>query len=160
IPHFEKSFLGNSQKTKTFFEETSQAISSGNNLLIYGKSGDEVKDLVTFIYLFKNLPYEVPLIELDCALVTLDEFEPEAFGHFKRIVNNRYITNQGKERIGKREQANQGFLFINNIDQLSISNQEVLFSALKNGYITPGGGFLKEHRVDIDFTLIAGSARN
>ncbi len=160
IPFFEKSFLGNSKKTKTFFEETSQAIAAGSNMLIYGKSGAEIKDLVTFIYLFKNLPYEVPLIELDCALISNEDFEAEAFGHFKRIMNNRYVTNQGKEKLGKLEQANQGFLFINNIDQLSISNQETLFAALKNGYITPLGGSLKEHRVDIDFTLIAGAARN
>lgn len=160
IPHFERSFLGKSQKTKTFFEETCQAISSGGNMLIYGKSGAEIKDLVTFIYLFKNLPYEVPLIELDCALLSNEDFEAEAFGHFKRIPNNRYVTNQGKERIGKLEQANEGFLFINNIDQLSISNQEALHAALKNGYIMPIGGSLKEHRMDIDFTLIAGAAKN
>lgn len=160
IPYFEKSFLGKSEKAKTFFDETTKAISSGNNLLIYGKSAPEIKDLATFIYLFRNLPYEVPFIELDCSLLSNENFEAEAFGQFKRILNNRYAPNQGKEKIGKLEQANQGFLFINHIDQLNITNQELLFNALKSGYIIPVGGSSKEHRVEIDFNVIVGSTKN
>lgn len=160
IPYFEKSFLGNSNKSKNFFDETSKAISSGSNLLIYGKSGPEIKDLATFVYLFRNLPYEVPFIELDCSLISNDNFKAEAFGQFKRIQNNRYVPAQGKEKIGKLEQANHGFLFINNLDELSINNQELLFTALKDGYITPIGGFAKEHRIEIDFNLMAGSKKN
>lgn len=160
IPYFEKSFLGKSDKAKAFFEETTRAISSGNNLLIYGKSGHEIKDLSTFIYLFKNLSYEVPFIELDCSLISNENFEAEAFGQFKRILNNRYVPSQGKEKIGKLEQANQGFLFINHIEQLSIANQELLFNALKSGYIVPVGSSCREHRVEIDFNLIVGSTKN
>jgi DNA-binding NtrC family response regulator len=160
IPYFEKSFLGKSERVKSFFDETTRAISSGNNILIYGKSGHEIRDLATFVYLFKNLPYEVPFIELDCSVISNEDFEAEAFGQFKRILNNRYVTNEGKQKIGKLEQANQGFLFINNIEQLSIQNQELLFKALKNGYMIPVGGSTKEHWVEIDFNLIVGSTKN
>lgn len=160
IPYFEKSFLGKSDSVKNFFNETIKAISSGNNLLIYGKSGIEMKDLATFIYLFRNVPYEVPFIELDCSLISHEDFEVEAFGEYKRILNNRYVTNEGKQKIGKLEQANQGFLFINHIEQLSIANQELLFKALKNGYMIPVGGSTKEHWVEIDFNLIVGSTKN
>ncbi len=160
IPYFEKSFLGKSKIAKNFFEETTKAISSGNNTLIYGKSGLEIKDLATYIYIFRNLPYEVPFIELDCSLISNEDFEAEAFGQYKRILNNRYVTNEGKQRIGKLEQANQGFLFINHIEQLSISNQELLFKALKNGYMIPVGGSTKDHWVEVDFNLIVGSTKN
>ncbi|WP_158561316.1 sigma 54-interacting transcriptional regulator [Emticicia sp. C21] len=160
VPYFEKSFLGKSKLVKSFFDETIKAISSGNNILIYGKSGIEIKDLATFVYIFRNLPYEVPFIELDCALISKEDFETEAFGQYKRILNNRYVTNEGKQKIGKLEQANQGFLFINHIEQLSISNQELLFKALKNGYMIPVGGSTKEHWVEIDFNLIVGSVKN
>lgn len=160
IPYFEKSFLGKSERVKSFFDETTKAISSGNNILIYGKSGNEIRDLATFVYLFKNLPYEVPFIELDCSVISNEDFEAEAFGQYKRILNNRYVTGEGKQKIGKLEQANQGFLFINNIEQLSIHNQELLFKALKNGYMIPVGGSTKDHWVEIDFNLIIGSTKN
>lgn len=160
IPYFEKSFLGKSKIVKNFFDETTRAISSGNNILIYGKSGLEIRDLATFVYIFRNLPYEVPFIELDCSITSNEDFEAEAFGQYKRILNNRYVTNEGKQKIGKLEQANQGFLFINHIEQLSISNQELLFKALKNGYIIPVGGSTKEHWIEIDFNLMVGSTKN
>lgn len=160
IPYFEKSFLGKSKIVKNFFDETTRAISSGNNILIYGKSGLEIRDLATFVYIFRNLPYEVPFIELDCSIISNEDFEAEAFGQYKRILNNRYVTNEGKQKIGKLEQANQGFLFINHIEQLSISNQELLFKALKNGYIIPVGGSTKEHWIEIDFNLMVGSTKN
>ncbi|GAB3506849.1 DNA-binding transcriptional response regulator [Emticicia fontis] len=160
IPNFEKSFLGKSERAKNFFNETSKAISSGNNILIYGKSGLEIKDLASYIYIFRNLPYEVPFIELDCSKISSEDFETNAFGQYKRILNNRYVTNEGKQKIGKLEQANQGFLFINHIEQLSIANQELLFKALKNGYLIPVGGSTKEHWVEVDFNLIVGSTKN
>lgn len=160
IPYFEKSFLGKSSKAKAFFEETTKAITSGNNLLIYGKSCHEIKDLSTFIHIFRNFSCEIPFIELDCASIKNEAFESEAFGQFKRILNNRYAPNQGKEKIGKLEQAHQGLLFINNIDQLSISNQELLFNALKSGYIVPVGGTGREHRIEVDLNVIVGSTRN
>ncbi|MBA4853397.1 sigma 54-interacting transcriptional regulator [Emticicia sp. BO119] len=160
IPYFEKSFLGKSERIKKFFEETLKIISSDNNILVYGQSGKEIKDLATFIHIFRNLFYEVPFIELDCSVISNQDFQHEAFGQYKRIPNNRYVTNDGKQKIGKLEQANQGFLFINHIEQLNIHNQELLYNALKNGYIIPVGGSTKDHRVEIEFNLIVGSTKN
>lgn len=157
---FEKHFLGLSNESKKFFDDVLAVLTSSDCLLIQGKLSSEISDIANFIYLFRNLHFEIPFIEIDCKQTLEENFLMEIFGCYKRSTNNRYFVSEGKEKIGSFEQANGGIVFLNNINDLSIRNQEALFSVLKNGHYTPIGGFSKEHRVEINFDLFVGATKS
>lgn len=92
-----------------------------------------------------------PLIELNCAAIPEALFESELFGIEKGIATGV------EARAGKFEHARGGILFLDEIGDMSLSNQAKLLKVIQEKKVTRVGS----HRtIDLDVRIIAATNQN
>ncbi|GAB3489594.1 sigma-54 dependent transcriptional regulator [Spirosoma knui] len=103
------------------------------NVLILGENGTG-KDLVARAIHEQSLRRDKPFVSVDVGALTESLFESELFGHVKGA-----FTDAREDRAGRFEEANGGTIFLDEIGNLSASQQARLLTVLQQRQVTRVG---------------------
>lgn len=118
------------------------------NVLITGESGTG-KDLLARYLHRHSRRTDGPFLKVDLGTVPATLFESTLFGHKKGA-----FTDAHNDVVGKIELANNGTLFLANVQELSTQLQAKLLSTLQTRVVTPVGS---NKSIRVDFRLICSS---
>lgn len=145
------TFIGRSPKVLELSAMVRKISTTDANILITGENGTG-KELVAYdVHRLSGRKNEV-FIKVDVGSLTESLFESELFGHKKGA-----FTGAHEDRTGKFETASKGTLLLDEIGNLSISQQSKLLSVLQNKKAIPLGS---NKPVMIDFRLICATNSN
>ena len=147
-----KNIIGSSKKIADLKKQIRLAASTNSTVLIYGETGTG-KELVA--HSIHNLSSRVlnKFVKVNSAGMVESLVESELFGYEEGAFTG--AKKGGKK--GKFEIADQGTLFIDEINQMPVSVQPKLLRALQEGEISPVGS---EDDKAIDVRIIAASNKN
>mgnify|MGYP003530164316 FL=1 len=126
--------IGMSQQMKDVFDQVKIVAPTNLTVLIQGESGTGKEVIANMIHR-EGERSEKPFIAVDCGAIPESLIESELFGHEKGA-----FTDAKSQREGKFEQANGGTIFLDEITNLSDSNQIKLLRAIQERKITRIGG--------------------
>lgn len=155
-----KEFLKGGIKTKNkhFNGLISQiekvAIRSPEPILLTGPTGAGKTQLASRIYQLKKMRGSVTgnFVAVNCATLQGENAMAALFGHTKGA-----FTGAHSARGGFLLSANKGVLFLDEIGELGLEEQAMLFHAIENKAFHPVGS---DTRISSDFQLIAGTNRD
>lgn len=145
------TFIGQSQVTKKVFDLVEIIANKTTTVLITGETGTG-KELLTNIIHFNSNRSRNPLIKVSCAILSREIFESELFGHEKGA-----FTGAEKQKIGRFELADNGTLYLDDIDDMPFDLQVKLLRALEEGEIERVGG---SETIKIDVRVIASTKKD
>lgn len=103
------------------------------NVMITGESGTGKEQIARLIH-YSGITREHPFYVVNCSSMNEDLLQSEIFG-FSGLDQNGLAN----ERKGKIELADEGTLFLDDFQELSLNMQQVLFRALQNNeFYKPG----------------------
>ncbi len=146
-----KNFIGKSKETQKVFDLVEIIANKNTTVLITGETGTG-KELLTNIIHFNSNRSKKPLIKVSCAILSREIFESELFGHEKGA-----FTGAEKQKIGRFELANDGTLYLDDIDDMPYDLQVKLLRALEEGEIERVGG---TDTIKIDVRVIASTKKD
>ena len=120
-------------------------------VLITGGNGSG-KELVARWLHEKSNRANAPLIEVNCAAIPSELIESELFGHEKGA-----FTSAISQRKGKFEQAEGGTIFLDEIGDMSLSEQAKVLRALQENKITRVGG---EKELKVNVRVVAATNKD
>jgi len=144
-------FLGQSVAMQQVFDTIEKAAKTDANILITGESGTGKELAAHAIHLASNRSDQA-FISLDMGSVTQSLFESEIFGHKKGA-----FTDAKNDRIGRFELAHDGSIFLDELGNLPLNQQETLLAALQNRQVTPVGG---TKAINVNIRLICATNEN
>ena len=103
------------------------------NVLILGENGTG-KDLIARAIHDQSLRRDKPFVSVDVGALTESLFESELFGHVKGA-----FTDARDDRAGRFEEANGGTIFLDEIGNLTPSQQAKLLTVLQQRLVTRVG---------------------
>jgi DNA-binding NtrC family response regulator len=126
--------IGSSPQMKEVFDQVKIVAPTNLTVLIQGESGTGKEVIANMIHRSSERASQ-PFIAVDCGAIPESLIESELFGHEKGA-----FTDAKSQREGKFEQANGGSIFLDEITNLSDSNQIKLLRAIQERKITRIGG--------------------
>jgi DNA-binding NtrC family response regulator len=126
--------IGSSSQMKEVFDQVKIVAPTNLTVLIQGESGTGKEVIANMIHRASERAAK-PFIAVDCGAIPESLIESELFGHEKGA-----FTDAKSQREGKFEQANGGTIFLDEITNLSDSNQIKLLRAIQERKITRIGG--------------------
>lgn len=145
------SFIGSSESTKKVFELVEIIAGKNTSVLLTGETGTG-KELLTNIIHYNSNRRKNPLIKVSCAILSREIFESELFGHEKGA-----FTGAEKQKIGRFELANNGTIYLDDIDDIPLDLQVKLLRVLEEGEFERVGG---TKTIKIDVRVIASTKKN
>jgi len=145
------SLLGSSPVMCRVREFAVKAAQVNVPVLILGETGTG-KSLLGRVIHFESPWAEGPYQAVNCAGVPEGLFESEFFGHQRGA-----FTGAREGRKGLLEQAQGGSLFLDEVGELTVSQQSKLLTALEDGEIRRIGG---EGTIRVKVRIMAATARN
>lgn len=127
------SFIGDKETNKKLFDLIKLISNKDTTVLITGETGTG-KELVTNIIHYNSSRKKQPLIKVSCAILSKDIFESELFGHVKGA-----FTGAESDRQGRFELANEGTLYLDDIDDIPLELQVKLLRAIEEREIEKVG---------------------
>ncbi len=118
-------------------------------VLIEGESGTGKEVVATLLH---NQEPERPWVQLNVAAIPENLFESEFFGHVKGA-----FTGADQNKMGLAEMANNGDLFLDEIEALPLEHQAKLLRFLESGEIRRVGG---KNTMTVKVRVIAATNRN
>lgn len=97
-------------------------------VLIYGESGTGKRLIAQAIHKNNDTEQKKPFVEVSCGALTETLLESELFGHVKGA-----FTGAIKDKMGRFELANEGTIFLDEIDAFSPALQVKLLRVLQEG---------------------------
>jgi len=143
-----KELLGTSEAMQDIFHKIEKIAPTDANVLILGENGTG-KDLIAKAIHERSLRANKPFIKVDVGALTETLFESELFGHKKGA-----FTDAKEDRIGRFESANGGTVFLDEIGNISLTQQAKLLTVLQNRLVTRLGS---NQPVPIDIRLICAT---
>jgi DNA-binding NtrC family response regulator len=143
-----KELLGSSEVMQDIFHKIEKIAPTDANVLILGENGTG-KDLIAKAIHERSLRANKPFIKVDVGALTETLFESELFGHKKGA-----FTDAKEDRIGRFESANGGTVFLDEIGNISLTQQAKLLTVLQNRQVTRLGS---NQPVPIDIRLICAT---
>lgn len=138
--------IGESNACKTTVEDSIKAAKSKLNVLLSGKTGTG-KKLIAHLIHSNSKRSAKPVIIVDCVGMTSDDFEVQVFGE----------ENEGNLQLGLAEQAHDGTLVFDKVDELSLQNQAKLLKLIKTrAFRRVGGSKLKHSNFRVISTCVDG----
>lgn len=127
------------------------SIKSSAPILLQGPTGAGKSQLAKRIYELKKQrgQFKGNMVEVNCATLRGDNAMSALFGHVKGA-----FTGAVNARPGLLLEANNGFLFLDEIGELGLDEQAMLLRAIEDKCFTPFGG---DKPIKSDFQLIAGT---
>lgn len=129
------NIIGKSDSIRRVRSQITQAATSRSNVLIVGETGCGKELVAHSIHALSSRSMH-PFIKVNCAAIPLELAEAELFGYDSGAFTGANKT--GKK--GKFEEANNGSLFLDEINQLSQTVQPKLLRALQEREIERVGG--------------------
>lgn len=139
---------GASQTISSLISEIEPVLNNNVSVLIQGDTGTGKELTARAVY--KNSIYgNGPFIALNCAAIPEDLIESELFGYKKGS-----FTDAASDRPGKIELADNGVLFLDEVNELSPKLQAKLLRVLQEKVVVRLGDTQEHH---IDFKLICST---
>jgi two-component system response regulator AtoC len=145
------SYVGGSPKVAKIFDLVKIVAQKSTSVLLVGETGTG-KELLTNIIHYNSNRNKKPLIKVSCAILSREIFESELFGHVKGS-----FTGALSDKIGRFEMANNGTLYLDDIDDVPLDLQVKLLRALEEREIERVGG---NKPIKIDIRLIASTKKD
>ena len=142
------SFVGNSPEIKEVFNLVELVANSTSTVLIVGETGTG-KELLTNIIHYNSNRKKESFVKVSCAILSKEIFESELFGHEKGA-----FTGAEKQKIGRFELANNGTLYLDDIDDIPIDLQVKFLRAIEQQEIERVGG---SETIKINVRIIAST---
>jgi two-component system response regulator HydG len=114
-------------------DTVAQVAPTDANVLILGENGTG-KDLIARAIHDQSNRHDKPYVSVDVGALTESLFESELFGHVKGA-----FTDARDDRAGRFEEANGGTIFLDEIGNLSASQQAKLLTVLQHRQVTRVG---------------------
>ncbi len=130
----EKDIIGNSSIMKELLENIDRVADSDVNILLQGASGTGKEMLAKRIHC-RSERSAAPFVIMDCSMGTDEHIEFELFG--REDVD---VINGIKIRSGLLEKADNGTLFMNNVNKLSVRLQSRIMNFIKDKSYLRGNG--------------------
>lgn len=106
------------------------AANSDTHILIIGETGVGKENLARAVHRMSSR-FGRPFVTLNCAAINPERIDAELFGSESR---------GGSERHGRVHAADNGTLYIDQINEIPLSTQEKILHAMQRGvYVRPGG---------------------
>ncbi len=121
------------------------------NILISGESGTG-KELVARIIHQKSNRRDKPIVPVNCGTLSGELFESKLFGHEKGA-----FTGAIRQTKGRFEQANNGTLFLDEVSEISLSNQVNFLRVLEDGCFCRIGG---EIPIRVNVRIVAATNKD
>ena len=145
------SFVGRSEETNKVFDLVKIIADKPTTVLITGETGTG-KELLTNIIHVNSKRSRMPFIKVSCAILSRELFESELFGHVKGA-----FTGADSAKTGRFEMANNGTLYLDDIDDIPLDLQVKLLRALEEGEIERVGG---GETIKVDVRVIASTKKD
>lgn len=145
------AYVGNNKEVQEIFELVKIVAKKSTTVLLVGETGTG-KELLTNIIHYNSNRNKKPLIKVSCAILSREIFESELFGHEKGA-----FTGATAQKKGKFELANEGTLYLDDIDDVPLDLQVKLLRALEEREIERVGG---NDVIKIDIRLIASTKKD
>jgi two-component system response regulator PilR (NtrC family) len=134
--------IGDSLEMQGVYSLIRRVRDSKINCMILGESGVG-KEMVARAIHFSGARKEESFITINCGAIPENLVESELFGHKKGAFTSAF-----RDKIGLLEIADQGTIFLDEIDSLPLSTQVKLLRVIQEKKITPVGG-VQEIEVDV-----------
>lgn len=141
--------IGISESMKPVFEKIRIFGPHNTPVLITGRTGSGKERVAQAIHAESG---RNPFVAVPCGAIPKDLAESELFGHEKGA-----FTGAIQRRLGRFEIANNGTLFLDDVDDLPLALQPKLLRVLQEGRFERVGG---EDTLEVDVRLIAASKKN
>ncbi len=139
-----EEMIGTDKKMKAIFELISTVADSDGPALIYGESGTG-KELVARAIHNLSPRKNHPFVVINCAAIPKTLLESEVFGY-----NKGAFTGATRTALGKLEIANNGTVFLDDIDNFDVGMQAKLLRVIQEKEFGRLGS-TKIHKVDVRF---------
>ncbi|MEJ2766293.1 sigma-54 dependent transcriptional regulator [Photobacterium sp. MCCC 1A19761] len=144
----EKILIGRSDAMVHLRQQLLKIAAIDTNVIIYGETGCG-KELVAHCLHQVSPRNRHEFVPLNCAAIPENLFESELFGHEAGA-----FTGAVKRRIGKLEYADQGTLFLDEVESMPLNMQVKVLRALQENTVERVGGNTPIH---IDLRVIAAA---
>lgn len=123
-----------------------------STVLIYGESGTGKEVLANIIHQNSERK-SFPMLKINCAAIPESLLESELFGYEKGSFTGANV----KGKVGLWEAAQNGTLFLDEVEELPLSFQAKLLRTIQEKEITRVGGI---HPIKVDVRIIAATNRD
>jgi len=137
-----EEIIGNSPALKRVLQEVETVAHTDSTVLIYGETGTG-KELIAHAIHNLSQRRERTLVKVNCAAIPTGLLESEFFGHEKGA-----FTGAIDRRIGRFELANQGTIFLDEVEDIPLELQSKLLRVLQEHEFERLGSS-KTMRVDV-----------
>jgi len=120
-----EEIIGNSPVLKRVLQDVETVAATGSTVLIYGETGTG-KELIAHAIHNLSPRRERTLVKVNCAAIPTGLLESEFFGHEKGA-----FTGAIDRRIGRFELANQGTIFLDEVEDIPLELQSKLLRVLQ-----------------------------
>ncbi|MFZ5947149.1 MAG: sigma-54-dependent transcriptional regulator [Stygiobacter sp.] len=142
------AFIGKSSFVSEL-KEALKIISQSNSIvLITGETGTG-KELIANLIHYNSPRRDKPLVKVSCGILSKEVIESELFGHEKGA-----FTGAEKLRIGRFEKADQGTIYLDDIDDVPLEVQIKLLRVIQEQEIERVGS---SESIKIDVRIIAST---
>lgn len=148
--HF-KNIIGRSGKMVKIFELIHHIAAYDSSVLIIGESGTG-KELIANAIHYNSPRASMPFIKVSCASLSEGIIESELFGHEKGAFTGAIAS-----RKGRFEMADQGTLFLDEVEDIPPTTQIKLLRVLQEGEFERVGG---NRTIQANIRIIAASNRD
>lgn len=146
------NIIGSSKKVMDLKSQIELAAKSSSTVLIQGETGTGKEMVAHSIHNLSSRAFN-DFIKVNAAGMAESLIESELFGY----VGGAFTGAKSKGKRGKFELANNGTLFIDEINQMPLRIQPKLLRTIQEGEIAPVGS---EKDINVDVRLIAASNQN
>jgi formate hydrogenlyase transcriptional activator len=120
-----EEIIGNSPALKRVLQEVETVAGTNSTVLIYGETGTG-KELIAHAIHDLSERRERTLVKVNCAAIPTGLLESELFGHEKGA-----FTGAIDRRVGRFELANQGTIFLDEVEDIPLELQSKLLRVLQ-----------------------------
>ena len=146
-----ESLIGQSPSMQEAYRNIHKAAQTLTNVLISGETGTG-KELAARAIHYNGRHNKGPFIPMNCSAFSGGTRESELFGHVKGA-----FTDAHRDHKGRFELADQGTLFLDEVNDISLGIQVKLLRVLQEKRFEPVGGQKTLHS---DFRLIAATNKD
>ena len=140
------SIIGRSDCIKQLKEDIYRAAQSNANLMIYGETGTGKELVAQAVYSLFRTDESLPFIAQNCAAIPETLLESMLFGTVKGAYTG------AENRSGLFELANDGVMFLDEMNSLPVSLQAKMLRVLDESRVRPVGG---TNEINLNFRLFS-----